>query len=203
LIMMFRVGVVAAGLLIAALAGPAQAAPEFFAFNLTFNSGPLNGQRIGGNLSVDGNDCPSGICVGNFDPTNVARTLLSLNITVGGVPFAMNNDTGFGLGAFPDVTFGATGQLSQIDYQGQVNSGGHTFVLDMTGVNVGVDLAAFYQGTVGNVAPGTLVSTAIVRQVVPEPGTVSLLGVALIGMAFAWRRKTSARHTLTDEALAA
>ncbi len=199
--MMFRVGVMAVGLLVAALVGPAQAAPQFFGFGLTFNSGPLNGQQAEGTLSVNGNDCPF-LCVGNFDPTNPARTLLSLNITVGGVPFAMNNDTGFGFGPFPDVTFNTGGQLSQIDYQGQVNFGGHSFVLDMTSVNVGVDLAAFYQGTVGNVAPGTLVSTAVVRQA-PEPGTVPLLGVALIGMAFAWRRKASSRRGRVGDLLAA
>jgi len=61
-------------------------------------------------------------------------------------------------------------------------------------VNLGVDLAAFYQGTVGNVAPGALVSTAIVQ--VPEPGTLPLLGVALIGAVLGWRRKSASSPTL-------
>ena len=182
-----RIGAVILGLLAAALTGSASAAPIPYYFQLDFISGPLNGQHLPGVVTVDSNDCPGGLCVGTFDPTSVAKTLLGFNITVGGVPFAMNNDTGFGFGPFPDVTFNAAGRLSLIDYQGQVTFGGSTWVLDALNVNLGVDLAAFYRGTVG--LPTSLVSTAVVR--VPEPGTVPLLGVALIGLGLAWRRKAS------------
>ncbi len=187
--MFLRVASAALGLLLAVLAGAANATPQSYNYALDFISGPLNGQQIAGNLSVDGNDCPLGVCVGNFDPTNVAKTLLSLNITVGGVPFAMNNDTGFGFGPFPDVTFDAAGHLSQIDYQGATTFGGLPYVLDMTGVNIGVDLAAFYQGVLGS--PTSLVSLAVVR-LAPEPETLPLVGMALVGFVIGLRRKASA-----------
>jgi hypothetical protein len=200
--MFLRVGVVAAGVLIAALAGLAQAAPLFYSFELDFIAGPLNGEKDRGSISVDGNDCPLGVCVGTFDPTNALDRLLSLNITVGGVPFAMTDDTGFGFGPYPSVVFDTGGHFSQIDYQGQRTFGGSSYVLDMTslsgGIILGKGLAAFYQGTADN--PTSLVSTALARA--PEPGTVPLLAVALIGMAWAWRRRASVRHPLTVDALA-
>jgi hypothetical protein len=196
--MKLRVGIITAGLFVAALAGPAQATinPSYF-FNIAFNSGALSGQTITGGLEVNGAACPGGICSGVFSHGN--GNLLSLNVTLGGVSFAMANDTGFSSG-FPDVTFNSAGRLSQIDYQGQVTSGLNTYVLDLSNVNLGVDLAAFYQGTVGS--PTGLVSTGVVRAVVPEPGTVALLGIAALGLAFAWRRKTSAHHNLPVDALA-
>jgi hypothetical protein len=113
-----------------------------------------------------------------------------LNITVGGVPFVLSDDTGFG-GPFPDVTFDALGHLSQIDYQGQHSVGGVPFTLDMTGsgggVNLGVDLAAFYQGPVGS--PQGLISVGVAA--VPEPGTASLLAAALLAIGFVWRRRAA------------
>src|ERR1017187_8054281 len=119
--MKLRVVIVAAGLFVAALAGSAQATPNpSYFFSLGFNSGPLNGQSILGSLEVNGAACPGGICSGVFSHGN--GNLLTLNVTVGGVSFAMANDTGFSSG-FPDVTFNSAGRLSQIDYQGQVTVG--------------------------------------------------------------------------------
>ena len=142
------VRVAAVGLLAAVFGGSAQAAPMFYNWYLDFTFGPLTGQEFRGTISVDGNACPGGTCVGNFTspPPATSHPLLSLNITVGGVPFALANDTGFGSG-FPDVTFNPLGQLSAVDYQGQVISGGLPFTLDTSGANVGEDVA-FYQGTV-------------------------------------------------------
>ncbi len=124
--------------------------------------------------------------MGNFTaaPPVVIDQLLSLNITVGGVAFTLANDTGFGSG-FPDVTFGPNGVLTGIDYQGQVTSGGSTFTLDTSNANVG-DLVAFYRGPVGSPSPGTL---SIARLGVPEPGTIPLLGAALIGVVLIARRR--------------
>jgi hypothetical protein len=185
-----RVRVAAVGLLVAVFGGSAQAAPLFFNWSLNFISGPLNGQKAGGTLSVDGNDCPGGVCNGNFNPDSVAKTLLSLNISVSGINFALANDTGFGSG-FPDVTF-TNGLLTGVDYQGVVSGAplAPFAVLDTSGANVG-EVVAFY---LSNTAiPGTpragSLSTGILRA--PEPGTVPLLGAALIGVVLAWRRRVS------------
>jgi hypothetical protein len=112
-----------------------------------------------------------------------------LNITVGGVSFALVNDTGFGSG-FPDVTLNPLGQLSGVDYQGFVISGGLPYTLDTSDANVG-ELVAFYQGTVGNPTPGTLSIARLERLAVPEPGTIPLLGAALIGVVLLARRYRS------------
>jgi hypothetical protein len=184
------VRVAAIGLLAALFGGSAQAAPQFYNWYLDFTVGPLAGQEAQGTISVNGAGCPAGKCVGNFTaaPPVVTDQLLSLNITVGGISFAMANDTGFGSG-FPDVTFGPNGVLSGVDYQGQVVSGGVTYTLDTSGANVG-DLVAFYRGPVGSPAPGTL---SIARLGVPEPGTIPLLGAALIGVVLIARRQASGR----------
>jgi hypothetical protein len=168
--------------------GSAQATPQFYNWYLDFTFGPLTGQEFRGTISVDGNACPGGRCVGNFTapPPATSHPLLSLNITVGGVSFALANDTGFGSG-FPDVTFNPLGRLSAVDYQGLVISGGLPFTLDTSGANVGEDVA-FYQGTVGNPVGRTL---SIARLGVPEPGTIPLLGAALIAVLLLARRNRS------------
>jgi hypothetical protein len=180
-----RVGVAALGLLAGVLAGSAQAAPMFFSWDLNFTQGPLTGQDFQGTLSVNG--CGA-TCTGNFTtpPPATPLSLLSLNITVGGVAFAINNDTGFGTG-FPDVTFDHLGHISAIDYQGVVTVGANTFVLDTSGANVGENVA-FYQGALGAPIFGTL---SIARLAVPEPGTIPLLGAGLIGVLLAGRRRAS------------
>jgi hypothetical protein len=180
-----RVGVATLGLLAGVLAGSAQAAPTLFFWNLDFTQGPLTGQDFQGTLSVNG--C-GGICSGNFTtpPPATPLSLVSLNITVGGVAFAINNDTGFGTG-FPDVTFDQSGHISAIDYQGVVTVGGNTFVLDTSGANIGENVA-FYRGALGAPVFGSL---SIARLAVPEPGTIPLLGAALIGVFLVGRRRLS------------
>jgi len=181
------VRVAAVGLLAAVFGGSAQAAPVFFNWYLDFQpanqgGGPLSGREFRGTLSVDGDACATS-CNGVFramPPANTAP-LLSLDITVNGIPFTLTQDTGFGAG-FPDVTI-INGRLTQVDYQGV--SGG--FVLDTSAANVG-ELVAFYQGTVGNPVPGTL---SIARLAVPEPSTIPLLGAALIAVLLLARRNRS------------
>jgi hypothetical protein len=187
-----RLGAVILGILATALTGSVSAIPITYGYDIGFRSGPLTGQTFLGSLSVDGNDCPGGVCRGTFDPTSVARTLLSFNITINGISFVMSDDTGFGSGPFPDVTFDTLGHLTQIDFQGQRISNGLPYTLDMTGLNLGVDFAAFYQGTVGN--PTSLVSIGL-AQALPEPGTASLLAIALVGVAFARRTRVTGSST--------
>ena len=186
-----RVRVAAVGLLAAVFGGSAQAAPQFFNWFLHFTVGPLTGQDVRGTLSVDGSACPGGICMGMFTapPPATSHPLLSLNITVGGVPFTLANDTGFGSG-FPDVTFNSLGQLSAIDYQGLVIFNGLPWTLDTSGANIG-ELVAFYQGTVGNPTGGSRGVSIAQLLAVPEPGTIPLLGAALIGLMLLARRHRS------------
>lgn len=183
-----RAGIAALGLLAGVMAGSAEAAPVTFGWDLFFTQGPLTGQDFRGTLSVNG--CPSSAtCSGNFTtpPPATTLSLLSLNITVGGVAFAINNDTGYGSG-FPDVTFDNFGRLSAIDYQGVVTVGGNTFVLDTSGANIGENVA-FYRGALGAPVFGSL---SVARLgVLPEPGTIPLLAAGLVVVLLVGRRRAS------------
>src|SRR5262245_37629344 len=112
-----RIAVAVLGLLAAFFAGGVQAAPLSYGFVVTFDNGPLDNQVFRGSLSVDGDDCPGGLCSGSFAPNSLARTLLSLNITVAGNAYTAASDTGFP--AFPVATFNA-GRLFSIDFDGLV-----------------------------------------------------------------------------------
>jgi hypothetical protein len=52
-----------------------------------FTTGDLAGQSFQGTLSVDGDDCPGGICDGSFAPSGPGN-LLSFDITIDGVRLA-------------------------------------------------------------------------------------------------------------------
>ena len=182
-----RAGLAALGLLGVVFTGSAQATPTSYLWFLNFAQGPLAGQVAQGSLTVDG--CGPVTCNGLFTtpPPATPQSLLSLNITVGGIAFALTNDTGYGSG-YPDVTFDGSGHISAIDYQGLVTVGGSTYVLDTSGANIGENVA-FYRGALGAPVFGSL---SIARLAVPEPGTLSLLlGASLVGVFLAWRRQAS------------
>ncbi len=182
------VRVAAVGLLAALFGSSAQATPQYYNWYLDFTVGPLAGEDVRGTISVNGNDCPKGVCVGNFDTpippaTTTPLQLLSLNITVDGVVFTLSNDTGYGSG-YPDVTFGPLGNLVVVDYQGQVTQGGVTYTLDTSGASLG-QLVAFYPGAVDS--PTGPISIATLGA--PEPATIPLLGAALIMAVLIARRR--------------
>jgi len=174
-----RNALAALGLLVAAFAGQASAAPIFFNFHVDFTGGPLNHQTFFGNFSVDGNDCPGNVCTGNFTPANAAHTLLSFNITVAGSPFNLADD-GF-------TTVGLSSNLfTFVDYFG-VNAAGNTLQILGNPTNPGA--AAAFITAAGVTSPG------IAR--VPEPGTLALLGGALVAaLAFRARRKVADGHAV-------
>ena len=137
-----RIAAALIGLLSAVFAGPAPAAPFFYDFFVSFTTGPLSGQTFTGNISVDGNDCPAHICTGTFAPNDPARTLLSLDITVGGVAFTASDDTGFD--AFPRAGFDPFGQFNFLDYDGLV--GGNELAI-FGNLRNGTAVAAFDPAT--------------------------------------------------------
>ena len=186
---LLRIAGAVLGLLVAPLAGVANAAPLFYHFNVDFASGPLSGKVFPGLISVDGNDCPGNVCSGVFSPNDVAHTLLGLDVNVNGIAFLASSDTGFP--SFPHVSF-ASGALSFIDYDGVVN--GNELQL----------FGAFPPP--GNTSPGPIalfipVSGASSQGIVaaPEPGTMSLLiGALVASLALGWLRKRKANVTGSD-----
>jgi hypothetical protein len=183
------------GLLVAAFAGAAHAAPIFYRFNVDFTSGPLSGKVFPGLITVDGNDCPGNVCSGLFSPSDVSHTLLGLDVNVNGIAFLASSDTGFP--AFPHITF-ASGRLSAIDYDGLVN---------------GNELQLFGSfPPPGNTSPAPIAlfipaagfgsSQGIVAA--PEPGTMTLFAGALVAaLALGGLRKRKANITGSGETIAA
>jgi hypothetical protein len=176
-----RIAVAVFGLVAAALAGPASAAPQFYSFVVSFfnvpNNGPVAGQHSTGVVSVDGTDCPAGICTGTFFPGDPAHTLLAFNITVGGIAFSVANDSP---PQFPQFGFDALGHLNFLNYDGIAN-GNELILFGSLSSPVTPALATFVsaQGSTSRGIAG-----------IPEPGTAPLLGGALLaGLAFCWLRK--------------
>jgi hypothetical protein len=191
---LLRIAGAVLGLLVAPLAGVANAAPLFYHFSVGFASGPLSGNAAQGLITVDGNDCPGNVCNGQFSPNDVAHTLLGLDVNVNGIAFMASSDTGFP--SFPHVSF-ASGRLSAIDYDGVVN---------------GNELQLFGSfPPPGNTSPGPIalfipVSGPSSQGVVaaPEPGTVSLFAGALVAaLALAGLRKRKANLSGSGRTLAA
>lgn len=182
------------GLLIAPLAGVANAAPLFYYFNVDFASGPLSGHLFPLIITVDGNDCPGNICSGAFSPNDASHTLLGLDVNLNGIAFMASSDTGFP--SFPHVSF-ASGRLSFIDYDGLVN--GNELQL----------FGAFPPP--GNTSPGPIAlfisasgASSLGTVVVPEPGTMSLFAGALVAaLALGRLRKRKANLTGSGETVAA
>jgi hypothetical protein len=165
-------------LLVAPL-GSAQAAPISFGFLLQFSSGPLSGQSFAGTFSVDGDDC-AGPCSGTFAPATDAKTLLSFDVTVGGTSFAMTDDLLYD--SYPRVGF-LNDVVTSVDYASndlpesltiQFGLVSQERVVFSTGSETGTSTGTFHPGQ---------------GPPVPEPGTLTLLGLGLAGLAATSRRK--------------
>ena len=189
---LLRIAGAVLGLLVAPLAGVANAAPIFYNFSVNFASGPLAGQHRPGVITVDGNDCPGNICSGTFSPGDVSHTLLGLDINVNGLAFMASSDTGFP--TFPQISFN-TGALSFIDYDGRVNGN----ELQLFGAfpppgNPSPGPIALFIPVSGPASQGTVAA--------PEPGSMALFAGALMA-SLVWLRKRKANVAGSGEPLAA
>lgn len=81
---------------------------------VTFDQGDLAGQSFQGSFSLDGNDCPGGLCPNAlFSADFVASTLLSFDITIDGATFDIEDDESYSF--FPLIGLQG-GNVIYIDY---------------------------------------------------------------------------------------
>lgn len=179
-----RIAVAALGLFATAFAAQVSAVPLPFNFGVHFTTGPLSGQTSFGTITTDSNDCPANVCSGIFEPDLAARTLLSFNITVGGIAFSASSDGGFP--AFPRVGFDATGHFASIDFDGVV-AGNELAIVGS--FNSNIPPVVTFDPLVG--------LTSVGAAVVPEPCTLLLLAGGLLAVfGFSKRPRNSARRGL-------
>ena len=169
------------GLVCAMLWASASAAPITFAFEVAWSAGPLAGTSNIGLVTVDGSDCPGGICTGVFTPDNAANTLLNFGIQVDGRSFAAGDDGLFP--AFPEVTFSGFGDITDINYDALVN--GMNLVL-FGGV------ATYFPPAFPGGPDRSFGFVTVIGQV-GEPATAALLAGALL--LAPWLRRRAARRT--------
>ena len=112
-LLMSKLRVLLLPLLLLVPAANSESAPIFYDFTLEFTTGGLDNQSFDGSFSVDGNDCPGGVCPESFVPDDDAHTLLSFDITVAGETFD-NEDATF-YPEFPRVGF-TGGNVSSLDF---------------------------------------------------------------------------------------
>ena len=174
----FRSAVVAAAMVMASVmsAARADAAPILYDFTVTFTSGDLAGQSFDGSLSVDGDDCPGGVCDGSFWPSNLSNTLQSFDITINTDVF--DETQALLYPDFPFVTFNE-GALVGMIFQALPGSS----ILNITfGVNVN---EVVFSGSDGR-GFGTI---NVEQPSVPEPLSMTLIGLGVAGVAIRARRR--------------
>ena len=141
------------------------------------------GQSFQGSFSLDGNDCPGGLCPDAFFSADfVASTLLSFDITIDGATFDIEDDVFYSF--FPLIGLQG-GNVIYIDYlTSGCRSALGTFLLAPLRKSGGLPRCRWpeSQGTITDVQLQAL-------QAVPEPATLMLFGLGGAGLARHWRQK--------------
>lgn len=127
------------------------------------------------------------------DDTNIGA-ISNLNLTIGGVDIASSH-IGLHANSFDPGTLQLNYNVSNWDYPSYIAFGQPMgFMLPPANYAVAFDAVAFspiedpYYGAAQN-----WVGTVSITQAVPEPSTVLLLGIGVLGMAYKSRRKAAAQ----------
>jgi hypothetical protein len=170
---------------LAGVSGVAVSDPVTYDFTVTAVDGPLSGDVANGGFTFNSSIAPAG---GGF--VTQSGLLTALSFTWDGITYSSSTaNTGA-------VGFNASGTLTSVLFGdfcdgGSCSSGAGTETWFVSGSDAGSGFAYSTPSSSGDFNGTVTFSPELAPRSVPEPGTLSLLGVGLAGVGLMRRRKKS------------